>query len=598
MFPLRLRCAVRRAGYALLLGLLALCSAADAAAARLEVRQTSWGFDGRVVPERINLLRLEVVNTGEGPFEGALVLHKGTVAGRLGAELIRPCYLGPGESRIVQFDVYVGNMTEDWTLRWRRGSYSLPQPGLGVPAAVYLTEGGRRPHRPSSVKTFPFEHFPPTVAATDGLGAVVLDHVPRWDQARRAAFLDWVRAGGRVYLLPDATGRYPTFSGELSVLNDEREEFRLMGGTVARRGRSEDDTQALMAELKAAGAAPELNDEHWYEWSTDDEAIFHALQSNVRADHNWGHIFWLLGAYVVAVCPVSYLFARRWKDYRLVLASYVVFLLVFAGALSYVGKRGYGESTSVYSIAYARPLGEKQYAVTQWTHLFVVNSGNYLVTHGGPANVYSTCTSTESVEGVIAATSDAPGGALAVRIPLFSHRSVLHRGRLTGPELRPRVLEWSGDDEIERLLIDMAPLTAEEVLGVWITHGEETYMVRVTADGVASLDADMGRVIEEEGSSFRSRFDGRPYGHGGAMEGEAPQTIARAIARHLVYRALGGRREAEYVLPERRLPQDCVQMFILTASPEGFRIQGGRFPQQTGYTLYHFDIARPEATDG
>jgi hypothetical protein len=51
------------------------------------------------------------------------------------------------------------------------------------------------------------------------------------------------------------------------------------------------------------------------------------------------------------------------------------------------------------------------------------------------------------------------------------------------------------------------------------------------------------------------------------------------------------------VLPRREVPDDCAQVFILTLSPEGFRILGEDFERQIGYTIYHVDIARPEQTD-
>ena len=45
---------------------------------------------------------------------------------------------------------------------------------------------------------FPEDLFPLTGAALSGLGTVVLDHVPRWEPAKRQAFLDWLRvAPGR-----------------------------------------------------------------------------------------------------------------------------------------------------------------------------------------------------------------------------------------------------------------------------------------------------------------------------------------------------------------------------------------------------------------
>src|SRR5262249_54619073 len=62
-------------GFATLVAGLSLMASARSAVA-LEVRQTEWGFDGQIVPQRFNLFSVLVDNTAANPFEGKIELRK------------------------------------------------------------------------------------------------------------------------------------------------------------------------------------------------------------------------------------------------------------------------------------------------------------------------------------------------------------------------------------------------------------------------------------------------------------------------------------------------------------------------------------------
>src|SRR5687768_2667141 len=88
--------------------------------AALEIKEVRWGFDGRIVPERFNILSVLVDNTGRGPEEEILALEESRgMESRVGAPFIEPVYLTPGTTRWVQFYPLVSAHAE-WKLRWGR----------------------------------------------------------------------------------------------------------------------------------------------------------------------------------------------------------------------------------------------------------------------------------------------------------------------------------------------------------------------------------------------------------------------------------------------------------------------------------------------
>src|SRR5581483_5623718 len=82
---------------------------------------------------------------------------------------------------------------------------------LDDPNSVMSKGGQMKFHLPDNL-------FPPFATATDALQLVILDHVPRWEESRRQAFLDWLYLGGTVVVLHDSSGKFPDFAGPMSIL--------------------------------------------------------------------------------------------------------------------------------------------------------------------------------------------------------------------------------------------------------------------------------------------------------------------------------------------------------------------------------------------
>src|SRR5262245_4829947 len=109
----------------------------------LEVRQTEWGFDGQIVPQRFNLFSVLVDNTAANPFEGKIELRKMAYGKQVDAVLVEPVYLAPYSSRWIQFYPYVKSEGDAWEVSWGAGGASRitpPAVRAGKPAAILLDD--------------------------------------------------------------------------------------------------------------------------------------------------------------------------------------------------------------------------------------------------------------------------------------------------------------------------------------------------------------------------------------------------------------------------------------------------------------------------
>ncbi len=205
----------RRLAFRLLLAAAAVLAAWPGKSWAIDVSEIRWGFDGRVTPQCFNLLSVLITNPAPFPFEGTLELHELIGGGtRVGAALAEDLYVAPSSSRWVQFYPYVKERYEEWSLQWgRRGGEraDVPRPVLADQSPVLLVDADDPSSGGGAIRHFPENLFPPMVTATDSLKTVALDHVPRWEEARRQAFYDWLFRGGACTFSRTSTGRIPNF---------------------------------------------------------------------------------------------------------------------------------------------------------------------------------------------------------------------------------------------------------------------------------------------------------------------------------------------------------------------------------------------------
>ena len=586
--PVILQCRpeLRRAAIAALLLLLAVPTAA------VEVAETRWGFDGRVVPQRMNPLSVLLTDTTGDGYDGFIELRKGDGVGqRTGAALVEPCYVAPFTSRWVQFYPYVSGEHETWSLALGKRKVELPRPKTGAPATVCLSDSEEPFGRAAGVRSFPDHLFPTTVSATDALGAVLIDHAPRWEPSKRQALLDWVRRGGTVHVLLGKGGEFPQFTGELSVLNTEDPQTRMGAGIIVRHQARREEVDARF--LSGRGFAPRAVKEGSGRgpWKLED-GIFQVLKRLVRPDHDWGFIYLTLLSYLVLVAPVNWLIGRKTRGFARPLGFFLLCVVVFGGVLSFLGRRGYGETATVSTVSYAVPVGDRDYDVTQWTDAFATNGDYYALTHPGAHNLYSTCQDFERVNGII---ENGASGRFLVDIPLFSSRSFLHRGRMEGHDLGVELVRWKQGDGPLELDVAVGPGFPEDPLAMWALAGGNAYTLSRTNDGrltASGRGSPYDVFFSGDSMDLPSLYYDGMYPDYGELP-KAPRAVFGRLVKPLMARAIGGTEHSAQYLDGTPFQGDCVQVFVFTESPPGFGLQAEGLGNETGYVLYHVPLFGP-----
>ncbi len=565
--------------------------------AALEVRNPRWGFGGKAVLGTFNVLAVEVRNLGPQTFEGGLVLQqKG--GGRATADLVQPIFLAPGTSRWVQFTPYIGNYKPDFKLVWGEGGdeqidFDDNGPGRNTGERAVVVLADPEVIRSSKLPVMPEELFPVTVSATDGLHAVVLDHVPRLQPVQREAFLDWVKLGGIVHVVPGPTGVVPEFDAEYAILKVEGERARAGSGVVVKHSVpvAELTPEVLAKADFPVPAEPKEQDSSKYErynrYDYDDysdSSFFRALSGVTKPKISWWLIYLLTGVYVIIIGPVFF-FLRK-KDYRVLLGGFLVTVAVFAWCFTVIGRRGYGESQVCHSLAVARMIGDGRYDVTHWSHAFATSGDVYRLAYPGSSHLYSPQGGEgESVRGQVMQGKDAFFDA---DIPLFSFRNFLHRGVMAAPEVPMQLASEpiTSPNWRKSFKITLGGEIPGEVLQVIVQVGDRYY--RATKQGNAVvLPGDGTAEMPQYDSSHN--YNGYYYGSNSAEEALRELKGSGSV----LGQRFGGEpgRVARYL---GRIPgRDTVRVYIYAAGSSPFRMSGNQFTTGRDFVLYLRDLPMP-----
>lgn len=548
----------------------------------LEVKETRWGFDGRVVPGRFNILSVRVAQNGARAFDGEITLRESRGGeSMVGAPFVQPLFLTPGTERWVQFTPFVATEYE-WRLEWGRGAkerLNLDPAKLGAPATVLLADPMSAFASENRLKVFPDDLFPATVAATDGLDAVALDHVPRWEAPRRAAFLDWLRRGGIVHVLRGASG-FPVFDGDLAPLNITVPRERVGAGLVVRHEATRAECGAEF--LTQAGYAPrEIKGSENSVLYGFDQTLLRGLAGLTRPEIAWWLIYLLTLAYLTIIGPLHYRWSKR-HDYRVSLGIFFGTVVAFALAFIAAGRRGSGEVQIVNSVSIAHALGDRRFDVMQWASAFATDGDFYKLTHTAPANLYSMTSDVESVSGRILNGRD---GHFEVDIPLYSSRPFLHRGTMSGDDTSMQVTEWTND----KIVLQPGKNFPTGVKVMWARTGFG-FLQFAARDGAWVWDRTVNPPQQEKEVFAPAKLSAL-----NGLQFQQTEWIWDNLDIPLMALAIGGVEGLPNRVPARDLPRDQLQLLIYAPEPAGFHLQGKGFSREKGWVLYVQDVFKPIA---
>lgn len=547
----------------------------------LEIRQTIWGFDGRLVPDRFNPVSVLVDNPAPAPFEGALTLAQNG-AGLRGTEYVQPIFLAPRTTRWVQFHVFVGTDPGNFRFRWGRGGNQgfevVDELKLGAPACVWLRDSTNAFASTGAIKAFPDELFPTTVAATEGCDSVVLDHVPSWESARREAFLDWLKLGGTVHLLPAADGKPLVFGDGLEPLNAEGDVRYGIGRVVRHQVNIRDFSERYLADrgFPAVTTRQSQNPSIYDLENTFSQQLSSLTKPNV----NWTIIHILAVAYIVTIGPLHYRYRRR-LDYRVSILVFLGAVALFGTLFAIVGRRGYGESQVVNSLTIAHSLGGGRYDTTQWISAFATAGDIYTITHDAPANLYSPvgfdAGGNRSLNG--------KDGRIELDIPLYSARTFIHRGVMKADDVSVTVeTPATGGSAPENILLRTSPGFPTDFVEARLFVGNQYYDLALQ-DGILKSVRKEGKPVSKYlGSDQLSRFNSPPFGRDLNPDSHRdllPVVTARALNLPDTFMHT-------FVNPPRQ-PEPW-RLCVAVRSPASFSLKSTGFSRERGWTLYVQDI--------
>ncbi|MEO2016398.1 MAG: hypothetical protein ABGZ53_18730 [Fuerstiella sp.] len=616
---------VRRASTTIALVMLLIAATGAAAVAEsgptLKVVEHTWGFDGRVQPGQFNPLSILLDNQTDEAIDAMAALQR--LQGRLspaGGQYVQQVFIAPAARRWIQFYPYVANSYQTvWILSFdgeRISEFTQPRPAYKLesekeeqhPQVIILDKADSVSNRPSTVKHLPENIFPPYATATFGLHTIFMDHVPDWELPRQQAFLSWLKLGGRLHLLKDRRGEYPRFSGELADLNQPLTGYLVGRGVVSRLDTQREGLTEAMVRQAVVLDVLKNEDEEFEEFlqqqrhlgtgmgqlletepSTIDEQFFRHMRELTLPDHAWWLIFLLALCYIGLIFPGCFLLSRNKQLHFLATYSALVGLsVIFSIMFLAIGQRGYGESTTVQTLAVARAEDNTHWSVMQWNALFVTSGDSYQAMAPDQQAVYSTGETIDRAEAQIV-----PGnsGGITMQIPPFSTQTFVSRRRLASADWRLQIsdidLRLSG---LVSLSIQTgANFPAADMNKYLVLAGRRLYEMKYD-DSTKRLNlfGAKRRLAEYCQPNFDFQYTNRWNGQEKEdlrtpterfYDESLPALVQRDLLDDLVHNV------ARY-----ELPADRVRLFVYTAVPDEFMISVSAEARSTGRILFSKDL--------
>lgn len=607
--------------------LVSLVLGISSVASAIDVAEYRWGFNGKVAPHRFNLLSVLVNNPSPQQYNGPILLRKSLGgAGFVDATIIEHVSLSPNSQKWVQFYPYIttdGNygspINESWQLSYRGGNYDVPAPRLAKYQRVILDDPNSVSARGGAIKFhLPDNLFPPFVTATDALQLVALDHVPRWEESRRQAFLDWVYLGGTVVVLQEPSGRFPDFTGPLSVLKTPLEDQlygsgRVLQIPITRSQFTDEELVRVCADLPKnyhpvnseksddivdrIDETQQVNPNPNYGYGEGNDpfkstSFLSQLKNMTKPDHNWLLLHFLFWLYIALVFPGCYLLGKKYSDFRLVYAGLLGTVALFSVLFSYVGQRGYGESTAIHTVAIAKPLPDGQMDVSSWSNIFVTNGADYNVKHNAIGALYSTCNDHEQVKGEINNGAEA---VFRVDIPPFSNRELAARTKIAfeGPKLTIDSVQ-SNNGRITELQLNVEGLKQTDVEKQYALVGSTFYALS-WREGKLIMANETGNVvgmlrIQEKHNQYGYNYN---YNYGYDYNKQTTPERYTQMFDLLLSRGLSVSREKD--AEQLHLPPSMIRVFLYSKLPGEFAVQNNRLANQEGRVLYCINLSMTDA---
>jgi hypothetical protein len=516
------------------------CMAQDSQ--QLRIVEVVWGFDGRVVTGQFMPLSILVDNLSDQPVEATARLRRRTGALiEVGGVSTQPAFIGPNSRRWIQFYPYMMSNSATWhfDLQTEEKTYtfdSMDQPRaiydrnrdsqeaqLSLPAVI-LDPPGFATKSPTTVKHMPAEIFPPYATAMHGLHALFLDHVPDWEAPRQQALLSWLKSGGQLHLMKDSNNQTLSFSGILAPLNEPFPEYPVGNGTVTRHDFQRDglSLQVVTPAVTPPGAnvdspepEPSFNQigtaSHTAqeEATVNDDELLMWMRELTQPDHAWIPIFLLSMCYVALIFPGCWILSKQRRLHFLVTYGAIAGLaVVFSLIFLFIGQRGYGETTSLHTLAVARAEDATHWSSLEYRTLFVTSGDLYTLDDKDRQTMLASGAADERADALMTAGNSA---SVVARVPPFSSQSMIFRRRLTLDDWNLAIsnVEQSGSELTALTLSFNEKFPLQKDNKYFVIHGKRIHTLKaddakkqLTYAGGGSLLMSFCSPVQEFDNSF------------------------------------------------------------------------------------------------
>lgn len=578
----------------------------------LLVVETYWGFDGRVPLHEFVPLSIQLKNLGPTPWQGTIELSRVVRGNRqFGATIIEEVHLQGDETRWMQIAPYVIDDLEDWEIRWGDGDnhvITLPPVIKGEHSTVLVYDTDDVSQSSSVFKRMPQERFPTSVTATHGLRGIVLDQVPFWQGARARAFLDWIRQGGRVYLLQNSEGTFPVFPSALDFLNSEQSQFQVGAGTIKKIAAKVEDftlnearSQIFNDDVKQTEPTEQSQTKqkqqtsvygmHELVWSKHYDTFKKLTELSVFK-RRWWLIYIAVFSYLAVLYPGCYTIGVQQKKVSQFYFAFFAAACFFALTFGLLGQVGGQSKNRVRSITLAQSLGEGDFELTGWTVLSNIFAGEHSVTFPGSGQVYSTTQEAEYVNGTL---NPGTGGNVTFEMLPDTRRTLHHRARIRTNRPLPTVRSNSSDElGAASLLINTTGCFTDEPLYAIVVFRGHVYELEV--------DSNLLSMKRTQSPKTLSTFLLRQYDFGFNMWGtrikneddEDEEKKLTGLKRYMpLMRQIVGNSFGlvEEIDPRQlKLSPQTLRLFVMTATPAEFEPQTNDFPDKEGVTVFSYDL--------
>ena len=516
----------------------------------LEIYNPQWGLDGTIKLNSFNTISFDIRNDEPIIFDDYISISESSYA--KGLVTRHKLFLNKGQKKTIQLSCYIQNNYNDWFLNWPGGKVKINRPKIISDGAnIYLSEDTSQRTLPRGLKRLNEELFPATVSLTTNLNSIVLDHNPDWSPLQRTAFMDWLKKGGRLYVLQGRTQDYPVFTSLMSELNFDGQQKYFNNGLVSRQAKTILNFRMPSANKNSSG---QNNN------SYDTDYIIQGLREIVKTEHNWGLIYFLIFCYLALIGPLNYIVGRRTRDWKIPNLFFLLTVIAFSVLFSIIGRRGYGEETKLSSFSFADHIDENNYDVKQWTDIFVTSGDTYSVSHQGGINLYHA----PSEGNNLSAISDSETNSFTADIPLFSSRSLILQTTLPGHQINAEITKMG-----KTAHTSIKVVTKAKIKDLWVIRKGNVYTTQKVGDQYTTS----------------SPLDDQNYFYSPDPYEQIVHSFLSSMVSH--------NQNFQTPFKDTTLNEDLIQVIVMVKSPESFHFKGGNINgKEEGWTLYRLKLNR------